>query len=75
MKSKRCYSCKRKLFLFMFTKAKRFTIKSDLGKNRNCRVCTFKEAKNKVVRWDSEIKQFKMVNLTLKERIKEFFKK
>lgn len=71
---KRCYCCKRIYPLFLFHKAQRFTIKSDLGKNRCCRICVFKEAKNPVVRWNKAIKKFEIVQLTLKQRIKEFFK-
>ncbi len=72
--SKRCYCCKHAYPLFMFQKAKRFVIPSDLGKMRCCRICVFRTAKNPVVRWDSETKKFEIVKLTLKQRIKEFFK-
>ncbi len=75
MKSKRCYCCKRNYPLFMYHKATRFTIKSDLGKARCCRICIFKEAKNRVVRWNAPIRKFELVELSLKQRIKEFFKK
>jgi hypothetical protein len=74
MKSKRCYYCKCNYPLFMFHKAKRFTIATDLGRNRCCRICVFRTAKHPVVRWDASIKKFNIVKLTLKERIKEFFK-
>lgn len=59
----------------MYHKAKRFTIGTDLGRNRCCRICTFKKAKTEVVRWNTVIKDFEMVQLTFKQRIKEFFKK
>jgi hypothetical protein len=58
----------------MFHKARRFTIATDLGRNRCCRICVFRTAKHPVVRWDASIKKFNIVKLTLKERIKEFFK-
>ena len=74
MKSKRCYYCKHKYPLFMFQEAKRFVIPSDLGKMRSCRICVFKAAKHPVVRWDAATRTFNIVKLTLKERIKEFFK-
>jgi hypothetical protein len=74
MESKRCYCCKRRFPLFMYHKATRFTIKSDLGRNRCCRICVFKAAKNPVVRWDSETKKFGIVKLNLKQRIKELLK-
>lgn len=58
----------------MYHKATRFTIKSDLGRNRCCRICVFRTAKNPVVRWDSETNKFGIVKLNLKQRIKEFLK-
>jgi hypothetical protein len=58
----------------MFQKAKRFVIPSDLGKMRCCRICVFRAAKDPVVRWDATTRNFNIVKLTLKERIKEFFK-
>ena len=72
--SKKCYCCKHTYLLFMFHKARRFTIATDLGRNRCCRICVFRAAKHPVVRWDASIKKFNIVKLTLKERIKEFFK-
>lgn len=74
MRFKRCFCCKRKFPLFMYHKATRFTIKSDLGRNRCCRICTFKKAKEPVVRWNAPIRKFELVKLSLKQRIKEFFK-
>ena len=73
--SKMCYCCKRTYPLFMFHKAIRFTIATDLGKDRCCRICVFNKAKNPVVRWNVITKDFEMVQLTLKQRIKEFFKR
>jgi hypothetical protein len=58
----------------MYNKAIRFTIATDFNKNRCCKICVFKAAKHPVVRWDVSIKDFKIVQLTFKERIKEFFK-
>jgi len=58
----------------MFSKAVRFLIATDLGKVRCCRICTFKASKHPVVRWDAANKDFKIVKLTPKQRIKEFFK-
>jgi hypothetical protein len=73
MEFKICYCCKRNYPLFMFHKAVRFTIKTDLGRNRCCRICVFKEAKHPVVRWDTSAKDFGIIQMTLKQRIKEFF--
>lgn len=56
----------------MFTKAVRFTIPTDMGRNRVCRICTFKNSKGMVVRWIDG--KFRIVELTLKQRIKEIFK-
>jgi len=58
----------------MFHKAKRFTIATDLGRNRCCRICVFRAAKHPVVRWNTSVKDFEIVELTFKQRIKEFFK-
>lgn len=74
MKFKTCYCCKHTYPLFMFHKAKRFTIATDLGRNRCCRICVFRAAKHPVVRWNTSIKDFEIVELTFKQRIKEFFK-
>ncbi len=74
MKFKTCYCCKHTYPLFMFHKAKRFTIATDLGRNRCCRICVFRAAKHPVVRWNTSVKDFEIVELTFKQRIKEFFK-
>jgi hypothetical protein len=72
--SKRCYCCKRTYPLFMYNKDARAVIKSAFGRAMCCKICVFKAAKNPVVRWDASSKNFKIVKLTLKERIKEFLK-
>lgn len=59
--------------LFMFKKAVRFSIKTDKKRNRVCRICTFKDSSDTVVRWNAN-RRFYLVKLTLKERILEFFK-
>ena len=58
----------------MYHKATRFTIATDLGRNRCCRICVFKEGKYPVVRWNTAIKKFEMIKLNIKQRIEEFFK-
>jgi len=70
---KQCYKCKFMLPLFMFTKAAKFTISTDKKRNRVCRICTFNESSDTVVRWNPN-RRFYLVKLTLKERILEFFK-
>ena len=72
--SKRCYCCKCTYPLFMYNKDARAVIKSAFGRAMCCKICVFKAAKNPVVRWDVSSKNFKIVKLTLKERIKEFLK-
>jgi hypothetical protein len=58
----------------MYNKDARAVIKSAFGRAMCCKICVFKAAKNPVVRWDVSSKNFKIVKLTLKERIKEFLK-
>ena len=58
--------------LFMFSRAFRFTIKTDKGRYKVCRICTFNQSKNSVVRW-TPTNKFQIVKLTLSQRIKEFF--
>jgi hypothetical protein len=60
----------------MFKKdIRKFQLPIALGRVRNCRVCIWKDSSDdkKVVRWQSE--QFNLVQLTLKERLKELFSK
>jgi len=60
----------------MFKKdSRKFQLPIALGTVRNCRVCVWKDSSNgnKVVRWQSG--QFNLVQLTLKERLKELFSK
>lgn len=56
------------------TDIRKYTIPEAQKKVRRCRVCVDKESrKGSVVRWvDTD---FKIVTLTLKQRLKEFFKK
>ena len=72
MKSKNCFKCKRKLPLFMFHKQPGYSVPACLGRVYVCRICTFKESKNSVVRQQKNGK-FKVVKLTIKERIKELW--
>ena len=76
MKSKACYTCKIRWPLFMFaTDRRKFKLPVAMGKVRNCRICTHKESRNPVTRYDFEISKFKIVTLTFKERLREFFRK
>jgi hypothetical protein len=58
----------------MYNKDARAVIKSALGRAMCCKICVFKAAKHPVVRWDVTTRTFNIVKLTLKQRIKEFFK-
>lgn len=69
---KRCNRCRWTLPLWMYSKAVRFTIPTDKGRNRLCRVCTFNTSKGRIVRWIDG--KFRIVELTLLQRIKEMFK-
>ena len=76
MKGKRCYTCNRWYPLFMFKKdSRKFQLPIALGTVRNCRVCIWNGSSNgsTVVRWQGG--QFNLVQLTLKERLKELFSK
>lgn len=72
MKLKECFTCKRKFPLFMFSKSNTPPIKHAQGRTYVCRLCTFRASKDSVVRKQPN-GSFKVVKLTLKERIKELF--
>ncbi len=72
---KHCIECKRWFPLFMFkTDIRKYTIPEAKKKVRRCRLCVDKESrKGSVVRRiDTD---FKIVTLTFKQRLKEFFAK
>ena len=75
IRGKRCIQCMRWFPLFMFkTDSRKFVLPVAKGKIRKCRFCVHKESgKGSVVRWDG--KEFQIVTLTLKQRIKEFLSK
>ena len=75
IKGKHCIECMRWFPLFMFKKdSRKFILPVAKGKVRCCRFCVDKRSRNgSVVRWDG--KQFQIVTLTLKQRLKEFFSK
>jgi len=71
--SKTCYTCNIKWPLFMFKKDRRkFQLKIALGRVRNCRICTHKESRNPVTRFNFDINKFEIVKLNWKQRLKEF---
>lgn len=57
----------------MFSKSDRAKLYYDFKRLRACRVCTFIESKNPVIRIVEG--KYKAVQLTIKERVKEFLKK
>ena len=75
IKGKHCIGCRRWFPLFMFKKdIRKFQLPTSYGKVRRCRFCVDKESrKGSVVRWIND--DFKIVTLTLKQRLKEFFAK
>ena len=68
---KRCDKCKRWYPLFMFKKdSRKYQLPIALGRVRKCKICSHIESgKGTVVRWDGS--DFKVVKLTLKQRLKE----
>ena len=71
---KYCTECRIKYPLWMFkTDARKYTIPEAQKKIRKCRICTFKESRNTVVRYNGS--KFEQKKLTLKERLKEFISK
>ena len=72
-----CYQCGTKYPDFMFAKDRRkFQLPIAKGRVRICRVCTWKNISNgnRVVRYNFTTDKFEIVVLTLKQRIKEFFR-
>lgn len=69
---KHCTECQRWYPLFMFKKdSRKFQLAIALGRVRRCKICCHKESgKGTVVRWDG--KEFKIVKLTLIQRLKEW---
>ena len=55
------------------TDIRKYTISEAKKKVRKCRICTFKESKNEVVRYNG--KKFEIKKLTFKQRLKEFISK
>jgi len=75
MRFKACYTCNIKWPLFMFkTDRRKFQLKIALGKVRNCKICSHKESRHEVVRYNFNINKFEIVKLTWKQRLKELIK-
>jgi hypothetical protein len=70
---KECYKCRRNLPLFMYRKSSTPPIASVKGRAYVCRLCNFIESgKGGVCRQQTNGK-YKVVKLTLRERLKELF--
>jgi len=75
MQFKRCYTCNIKWPLFMFKKDRRkFQLKIALGKVRNCKICSHKESREPVIRYNFTTNNFEIVKLTWKQRLMEWAK-
>jgi oligoribonuclease NrnB/cAMP/cGMP phosphodiesterase (DHH superfamily) len=73
---KQCFECRRMLSLDNFTDNKRhYTLKTDLGKNRVCKICTFERAvKNRsIVQYNFEDKKFDNIKFDDIGQVAEFF--
>jgi hypothetical protein len=73
IKRKPCFNCNHKLPLFMFSKSNTPPIKFSQGRSYVCKICTFYIARDRVCR-KLDNGKFVVVQLTLKERIKELWK-
>jgi hypothetical protein len=75
MRFKACYTCNIKWPLFMFkTDRRKFKLAIALGKVRNCKICSHKESKHEVVRYNFDINKFEIVKLNWKQRLRELIK-
>jgi len=73
---KQCFKCRRMLSLDEYTDNKRiYTLKTDMGKNRVCKICNFDRAvKNKsVVRYDYEQSKFVVIKFNNIGEVGEYF--
>jgi len=73
---KQCFQCRRMLSLDEYTDNKRiYTLKTDMGKNRVCKICNFDRAvKNKsVVRYDYEQSKFVVIKFNNIGEVGEYF--
>jgi hypothetical protein len=73
---KQCFECRRMLDLDNFTDNKRqYTLKTDLGKNRVCKICTFERSvKNKsLVKYNFEDNKFYNIKFDDIGQVAEYF--
>jgi hypothetical protein len=73
---KQCFECRRMLLLDNFTDNKRqYTLKTDLGKNRVCKVCTFERSvKSKsLIQYNFEESKFDNIKFNDIGQVAEYF--
>jgi hypothetical protein len=73
---KKCFDCQRMLSLDQYTENKRiYALKTDLGRNRVCKLCNFKRAVQdlKIVRLNEEGK-FVIIEFENVGQVAEYFK-
>lgn len=73
---KQCFDCRRMLSLDEYTENKRiYALKTDLGRNRVCKLCNFKRAITdlKIVRLNAEGK-FVIIEFENVGQVAEYFK-
>ena len=76
MKRKNCFGCKRNLPLFMYqVNNSKYQRESELGKVIECRLCSYKRAKEKGGLMARIEGKFTFIQMSKKERIINFFKK
>lgn len=70
----KCHSCRTNWPLFMFPNNNmKYKIVAWRGKSCQCRICIFKHSRGPVVRYRDG--KHRIVELSLTERLKEFFRK
>jgi len=73
---KQCFQCRRMLSLDEYTDNKRiYTLKTDMGKNRVCKICNFDSAvkKKSLVKYDFEQSKFVVINFNNIGEVGEYF--
>jgi len=75
---KQCFKCRRMLPLHEYTDNKRiYTLKTDMGKNRVCKICNFDSAvkQKSLVKYDYEQSKFVVINFNNIGEVGEYFEK
>ena len=75
---KQCFECRRMLSLDSFTENRRhYTLKTDLGRNHVCKICTFERAvkSHSLVQYNFEDKRFDNIKFDDIGQVAEYFTK